>query len=170
MQYPPPPPLTTHSSPLLPWSVCSRVSGPLAVTIAGSMAGQWGGVMLFLLRHFSCICLLTNTIIPIFFSKQFTRKRRFKWGGARAETDEKEDRRRAVAAGRQVVSTPRRPISFSSSHFINPPLCRRRCPPQRLLSDPRRRGVRLGGTGHGRGTDGKGGRATGSRSETTGGE
>ena len=39
----PPPPLTTHSSPLLTWSVCSRVSGPLARTIAGSMACQWGG-------------------------------------------------------------------------------------------------------------------------------
>ena len=59
---------------------------------------------MFLLRDFSCPYLLTNTIIPILFSKQFTRKRRFKWGGARAETDEKEDRRRAVAAGWQVVS------------------------------------------------------------------
>ena len=52
----------------------SQISGPLA----GPMAGPMGGVMFFLLRDFSCQYLLTNTIIPILFSKRFTRKRRFK--------------------------------------------------------------------------------------------
>ena len=147
----PPPPLITHSSPppsLVRLFTGFRATGRDNCRVNGR---SMGGVMLFLLRDVSCLYLLTNTIIPILFSKQFTRKRRFKSGGARAETDEKEDRRRAVAAGRQVVSTPRRPFSFSSSPFFNPPLRRRRCPPQRLLRDPRRRGVRLGGTGHGEG-------------------
>ena len=59
-----------------------------------------------------------------------------------------------VAVGRQAVSTPRPPFrfpfSFSSSPSSNPPRRRGRCTPQWVRRGPRRRGVRLGGTGHGR--------------------
>ena len=97
-------------------------------------------------------------------------------GGAPAE---EEGRAREVvaavtAAGRKVVRTPRPPFYFLL-FFSNLPLRRCRCPPQRVRHGPRRRGVCLGGTGHGRrarggGREGLGGGGGGIGGGTAGGE
>ena len=146
--------------------------------LLGQWQGQWPGKFANLVRtprpHFPFLLLLLLTplliVVVVLHSGYATFRggRECAWAGpATGGTPaEEEGRAREVvaavtAAGRKAVRTPRPPFCFLL-FFSNPPPHRCRCPPQWVCHGPRRQGVCLGGTGHGRrahggGREGEGG-------------